>query len=471
MAILAADGFAQGEIDFEPSVWDLELGLHARELPDEQFVDYACGTNGGPPSGVIAGWTDYARCNAEAATGWHEVYFQYDDLFELVARARGDQVRAALFANTTVYSRPVIASALFDDDGFMRGLRLVTDPRNETRRELAYTLSGYLQARYDGDWQCENLPRLEGEAAVQNIYIKKLCTLENAATGIMRSIETHFYRRPGQSILDANNLPTEGYFESLTRFEEFLVGEIENRDERLAEIAALPPVEEDPLVVRARDCPGCDLSGASLRRADLRGANLAGANLEGASLHAADLTGANLAGANLGNANLNRAILTRANLSGAVLSGAMAYQARFDGADLSDVMGVLFLAARSRMLSATLNGAAFFDANLESVIMSNVEAVGATIQSSRLWNAQMTRSDFTGASLAGSDLLNATLTLATLAGANFRNTNLSEVDFRDSDLTNANLSGSLMTNALLGRANVEGAIFDGARLPAGFTPP
>lgn len=470
-AMLAVPAVAQNQIDFEPSVWDLELGLHATELPTAQFADFACGTNGGPPSRLISGWTDYASCNAEPGTGWHEVYFQFDDLFELVARARGDQTRAALYANTTVYSRPVFASALFDDDGFMRGLRLVTDPRNETRRELAYTLSGFLQARYDGDWQCQDLPRLEGEDEFQNIYIKTRCILHDDATGIVRTVETHFYRRPGQRILDPNNLPTEGYFESLTRFEEFLFADIEDRVERLAEIAMRPPPAEDPLVVRARDCPGCDLSGAILHRADLRGANLEGANLEGASFHAADLTGANLAGANLTNANLNRAVLTQADLSGAVLSGAMAYQARFDGANLSNIMAVQLLAQRSRMVSATLNGARIFDANLDSVLMSNVEAIGATIQASRLWNAQMTRSNFTNAIFVTSDLLDATITLATLTGASLRRTNLTGVDLRDSDLSNANLSEAMMTGAILAGAQVAGADFEGATLPAGFTPP
>src|SRR3954454_15537908 len=30
-------------------VWDLQLGTQLEALPDE-FVDYACGTNGGPPA-------------------------------------------------------------------------------------------------------------------------------------------------------------------------------------------------------------------------------------------------------------------------------------------------------------------------------------------------------------------------------------------------------------------------------------
>lgn len=469
---IAIPAFAQDEVDFEPSVWDLTLGFHASELPTDQFADFACGTNGGPPSTPIDSWTDYASCRPDAETGWHEVYFQYDDLYEYVALARGDMYRAALFEYTSVYSRPVIASALFDDDGFMLGLRLVTDPRVDTRtREDAYSLGGFLQARYDGDWQCEQLPRLEGESEFRGIYVKRLCSLPEDEAGIARTIETHLYRRPGQTIFDANNIPTQGYFESSTRLEEFLVAEIPDRAERLSAIANQPPAEEDPIVAQARDCPGCDLSGAILRRADLRGANLAGANLEGASLHGADLTGANLEGANLTNINLNKAILTQANLHGAELSGAMLYEARLDGADLSNINGVEIFAGHSRLIRVNLTGAFITDSDFDSVLMTSVTGPGATIARSRLWHAQMSRSDFTGAVFARSDLADAIMTSVVLVDADMRISNLTRVDLRDSDMTNADLSGSLMEAAILARAILDGVNFDGATLPAGFTPP
>ena len=32
------------------TIWDLRLGEHAREIPRADYVDLACGTNGGPPS-------------------------------------------------------------------------------------------------------------------------------------------------------------------------------------------------------------------------------------------------------------------------------------------------------------------------------------------------------------------------------------------------------------------------------------
>ncbi|MCW5698001.1 MAG: pentapeptide repeat-containing protein [Bauldia sp.] len=464
---MAQEGAA---IDVEPSVWDLVLGSHASELPTDQFVDFACGTNGGPPSRLIGSWTDYALCNVEAQTGWREVYFQYDDLYEFVALARSDEYRAALYRYTSVYSRPVIATALFDDDGFMRGLRLVTDPRvSEMVREQAYQLGGFIQSRYSGDWQCEDLPPLEGETPFRGVFIKRICTLEDG--DVSRTVETHVYRRPGQRILNPDNLPTQGYYESYTRSEEFLTGDIDDREERLAAIAERPPPEEDPLVVRARDCPGCDLSGAILRRADLRNANLAGANLEGASFHAANLAGANLEGANLTNANLNRALLMQANLSGATLSGVMLYQARLDGANLSNAIMPGTLAGRARLIRADLSGAVANDSDFTSILMTNATAVGANFGRSRFWDAQLSRTDFTGAIFDRSDLLNANLTGIVFVDGRARIARIVGVDLRDSNLADADFSGSSLEGAILARAILDGANFEGTILPAGFAPP
>jgi len=463
---------AQDSVDVEPSVWDLELGTHAADLPTAQFAEFACGTNGGPPSTQIGTWTDYAQCRAEEGTGWHEVYFQYDDLYEYVALAQRDQQRAALYGATSVYSRPVIATALFDDDGFMRGLRLITDPRVDLAvREQAFTLGGFLQARYDGDWVCEDLPALEGETEYRGRFIKRICRMEEPQTGIARSIETHVYRRPGQTILNLDNQPTTGYFESLTRSEEILTGDIPDREARLAEIAARPPAEENPVVVQARDCPGCDLSGANLRRANLAGANLAGANLEGASLHAAILTGANLAGANLNGANLNKAQLMQADLSGAQMVGTMLYEARLDGANLSGANMLSALAGHSRMIRANLTDTIIGNADLTSVLMTNATASGAIFYRSRLWDAQLSRTDFTGAIFAQADVLNGIMTEVILVGADMRQARFTGVDLRDSDLTDADLSGAWLDNASLARTVLTGTNFTDTRLPAGFTPP
>src|SRR5215831_3153410 len=61
-------------------IWDLKLGTPVEQLPDG-FVDYACGTNGGPPSLPVMGFRDFRRCRAEPG-GLREVYFRYDDELE-----------------------------------------------------------------------------------------------------------------------------------------------------------------------------------------------------------------------------------------------------------------------------------------------------------------------------------------------------------------------------------------------------
>ena len=45
-------------------VWDIKLGTKIAELPDD-FMDYACGTNGGPPSTPLMGFKDFRRCRPE----------------------------------------------------------------------------------------------------------------------------------------------------------------------------------------------------------------------------------------------------------------------------------------------------------------------------------------------------------------------------------------------------------------------
>ncbi|MFV0436133.1 MAG: pentapeptide repeat-containing protein [Desulfopila sp.] len=119
--------------------------------------------------------------------------------------------------------------------------------------------------------------------------------------------------------------------------------------------SAVEPVQEiitpDPgsaemkrlLIVTARNCPACDLSGVDLSNGDLvgaklAGANLAGANLSGTNLRGADLSGANLTGANLPGALLIRADLTRADFSGANLSNADLSAASTQGATFKNAL-------------------------------------------------------------------------------------------------------------------------------------
>src|SRR5262245_1710790 len=110
------------------TVWDLRLGQPVAAQPaPEQFRTFACSANGGPPRARLAGWSDFMRCKADA-DGLHEVYFEYDDEYEYIARARDLPREIARWAGTAKGGFPVIVSALFDDGGVLAGIRLATDP-------------------------------------------------------------------------------------------------------------------------------------------------------------------------------------------------------------------------------------------------------------------------------------------------------------------------------------------------------
>src|SRR5947209_20450931 len=59
-----------------PKIWDVQLGTPVGDLPEEEFVDPACGSNGGPPGLRIGSFEQFERCRVEAS-GLREVWFRY----------------------------------------------------------------------------------------------------------------------------------------------------------------------------------------------------------------------------------------------------------------------------------------------------------------------------------------------------------------------------------------------------------
>src|SRR5258708_5182030 len=201
-----------------PEVWDLKLGTPVDKLPDA-FADYACGTNGGPPSIPLNGWRDFRRCRPDSE-GPREVYFRYDDELEYWAKANNFATEIEQYSGTKVYDFPVVLSARFDEAGVLAGLRMVSDPRDGSRdRDEAYLLRNFLTARFGRDgWECVDFPLAEGETAVARTAIKQRC--RKTVAGAVADIETHFFRKKGQSQFDPQSgRTTEGQFESLVRFE------------------------------------------------------------------------------------------------------------------------------------------------------------------------------------------------------------------------------------------------------------
>ncbi len=462
---------------YAPSVWDLQLGAHATELPTAQFIAYACGTNGGPPSIPLKDWRDYAQCRPEAGTGFHEVNFKYDNELELWAKANGLFTQGALYQYTSAYEIPVVVSALFDDDGFLRGIRMVTDPRVPVElREKGVVLGNFLQARYgDGAWECIDLPRREGEQPYLGLYQKQECTKVDTEAGLNIVVETHNYRRAGQAAVDpVNNMETSGQFESTTRFNVSTINPPADAAARIAAIAAAPAAgltEKEQLVARAMNCPGCDLTGVNLKRADLRNANLAGANLTKVNLHEANLQGANLEGANLTSANLNGALMRLTNLRGATLDLAMMYTIRLDGADLTGASLTGGLAGHGQMARANFTDASMTAMDLRESRINDSTFVGADLTDAWMDDAQILRSDFSGATMVAAIMWRVNLTGAKFVGANCRSCDLISSNLRDADLTGADFSDARLTFVNFRGVKAEGAVFDRAALPSGFRPP
>jgi hypothetical protein len=210
-----------------PTVFDLPLGVLASELPPaSEFGRIACGSNGGPPGAPTPGWAGFARCPRDK-TGRHEVYFEYDDEEEYIARARSDYV-AGWNAGTAIDFFPVITSVLFDDSGRAVALRIVTDPRPEQRgdqflhlrpRQEHYLLALYLLDRFGmSASDCHDEPQTSARSPMLGMFVDESCSATTA--GRHYTIESRLYRRPGETDVDpATGMPTEGAFVSETRAE------------------------------------------------------------------------------------------------------------------------------------------------------------------------------------------------------------------------------------------------------------
>jgi hypothetical protein len=198
----------------------LKLGLKADDMSTDTFGDLACGSNGGPPRQAIDDWSGFRNCRPEPS-GLHEVYVRFDDQQEYIGRAIDDPLYAQGRIGTRVAGHPVILSVLFDRDGILRGIRMVSDPRGSmTERRMAHMLRLAIINRYEPDgWTCTDFPPAPGETPVGGgVFVKQRCEKQTAERNL--AVEAHFLRKPGQSEIDpATREATSGQFESWTRFE------------------------------------------------------------------------------------------------------------------------------------------------------------------------------------------------------------------------------------------------------------
>jgi hypothetical protein len=230
-AVACAAVFTGPIAEARMTVWDLKIGTKAENMPAWiEFKGYACGSNGGPPLFQLKGWQEYVRCRADEK-GLHEVYFEYDDEEEYIARAMED-VRIGRVVGTADNSYPLMLSALFDDAGVLKALRLITDPRQDFRadnfyatlktRDQHHLYGPFLSARFNMNIasDCVKLPLGPGESPVGDTYTKLDCTRSDAAKGVRYLLQTRYFRKPGQLDRDpvTGNL-TNGQFEAYTKAE------------------------------------------------------------------------------------------------------------------------------------------------------------------------------------------------------------------------------------------------------------
>jgi hypothetical protein len=115
----------------------------------------------------------------------------------------------------------VVLSALFDAGGVLVGVRIVSDPRDPSRRrEEAYALRNFITARFGRDgWDCIDHSLAEGETAVLRTFIKQDCRKTIDGVGVA-TLQTRYLRKKGQSQYDPRtDRETDGQFESHVRFE------------------------------------------------------------------------------------------------------------------------------------------------------------------------------------------------------------------------------------------------------------
>lgn len=222
LTVLAAAAEAAGTRRSE--VTDLVLGSRAETLPSD-FVDLACGTDGGPPSAPLRSFTDFMQCPADPR-GLREVYFRYNDSDEYAARALDQATASGRLGGTRVFDFPVIASALFDARGVLAAVRLHADPReaDATERSTFWSLGTVLRNHFgDTGWTCTELPLTEGERPVGNYAIKDNC--EKRLAAVVLTVDRRYLRRRGQAAIDAlTGTVIPGAFSSSTRFEMRLEG-------------------------------------------------------------------------------------------------------------------------------------------------------------------------------------------------------------------------------------------------------
>lgn len=203
-----------------PQIWDVKFGAHVSTLPATDWVDPACGTNGGPRGQLIETFGNFARCPRDAGTGLYEIWFSYDDEFELIARAHHNEALINRYRANLLFNVPAVLSLLIDTEGLVQGYRIISDTRappaiRMLSHNVARTFLGL--ARVD-EASCVNAPPAEGERPFEGVLIKQTC--RQVVDGRRVTIVARAYLKPGQNLIDpVTQQPYPNAFESFSSLE------------------------------------------------------------------------------------------------------------------------------------------------------------------------------------------------------------------------------------------------------------
>jgi hypothetical protein len=201
-------------------IWEVKLGSRVAELPSDDWVDPACGTNGGPRGLLIEEFANFARCPREAETGLHEIWFSYDDEAELVARAMHNEYLLAISRANVIFNVPVILSLLVDDGGLVQGYRIISDTRAPPaiRMHAHAAVRPFMGLARADESSCVNNPPAEGERPFEGVLIKQVC--RQVVDGRRVTIEARAFLKPGQYLYDpVTGAPNPNAFESYAKLE------------------------------------------------------------------------------------------------------------------------------------------------------------------------------------------------------------------------------------------------------------
>lgn len=168
-------------------VRDFRVGMKVEDFPDSGYV-LACR---GDPAAALGSWAEFMRCAADEA-GLHAVAVRYDDDANPLAQLNDK------WEGTKVGGHPVELTFLIGDDGVLRVLRIVTDPKARPYlKKKAFLLGRQVRIHYGEDgWHCTSEPPGDGESPVGGRFVKERC--EKSADRRHLVLDERLYRQAGQ---------------------------------------------------------------------------------------------------------------------------------------------------------------------------------------------------------------------------------------------------------------------------------